>query len=63
MKRLHSEVLIDASPAEVWAILTDFSGYHEWNPFLVEASGVPREGHQAARHVGPAGWPADHAQP
>lgn len=44
MKRLHTEVLIDASPSEVWAVLTDFSRYGEWNPFLVDAGGVPREG-------------------
>jgi hypothetical protein len=55
MKRLHSEVLIDASPAEVWAILTDFSGYREWNPFLVEASGVPREGTKLRVTLAPPG--------
>ena len=55
MKRLHSEVLIDASPAEVWAILTDFSSYHEWNPFLVEASGVPREGTKLRVTLAPPG--------
>ena len=55
MKRLHSEVLIDASPAEVWAILTDFSGYHEWNPFLVDASGEPREGTTLSVTLAPPG--------
>ncbi len=55
MKQLHSEVLIDASPAEVWAILTDFSRYHEWNPFLVDASGVPREGTKLRVTLAPPG--------
>lgn len=44
MKLLHSEVLIEASPAEVWAVLTDFAGYSDWNPFVVNVAGVPEQG-------------------
>jgi hypothetical protein len=55
MKRLHTEVLIDASPAEVWAVLTDFSRYGEWNPFLVDARGVPCEGTRLRVTLAPPG--------
>jgi hypothetical protein len=36
---LRSEVEIDASPSHVYSILTDFSAYEAWNPFLTKVSG------------------------
>ena len=39
MKELHSEIEIDASAASVWRILTDFSSYPQWNPFIRRISG------------------------
>ncbi|MFI2378449.1 SRPBCC family protein [Streptomyces sp. NPDC018964] len=39
MRRISSAVHIDASADRVWAVLTDFERFHEWNPFLVEAAG------------------------
>lgn len=37
---------IDAPPRRVWDVMLDFSRYHEWNPFIVEAvvAGPPRVG-------------------
>ena len=55
MKRLHTEVLIDASPAEVWAVLTDFARYREWNPFMVDAAGVPEKGTRLRVTLAPPG--------
>jgi hypothetical protein len=37
--QLRTEVEIEASPDRVWAVLTDFGTYPEWNPFIVRAAG------------------------
>jgi len=36
---LRTEIEIAASPQRVWAVLTDFAHYKDWNPVLVKASG------------------------
>jgi len=36
---LRSEVEIDAPPSHVYAVLTDFSSYEAWNPFLTGVRG------------------------
>jgi len=35
---------VDGPKRDVWATLTDFDSYAEWNPVLTEASGEAREG-------------------
>jgi hypothetical protein len=44
-KQLHTTIEIDATPEQVWQVLTDFAAYPEWNPFITRASGTahPRE--------------------
>lgn len=44
MRTMSAAIDIDAPPARVWAILTDLSSYHEWNPLFVEADGNVAEG-------------------
>jgi hypothetical protein len=44
MKELHSEIEIDASAECVWAILTDFASYPQWNPFIRRISGELKVG-------------------
>ena len=44
MKELYTEIEIDASPEQVWNILTDFTRLPEWNPFMQRASGVLKTG-------------------
>lgn len=44
---ITTEVEIDASPAVVWEVLTDFESYSEWDPGL-EIDGETDEGGQLA---------------
>ena len=41
---LHTEERIDASDADVWAVLTGFDAYPEWNPAIPEVVGEARVG-------------------
>ena len=38
-KSVYAETTINASPAEVWAMITDAESYPSWNPILIEAKG------------------------
>lgn len=44
MHELRTTVDIQASPNQVWAILTDFAAYPDWNPFIREVRGEPIAG-------------------
>lgn len=41
---IHTSIDIAASPEIVWAILTDFPSYPEWNPFVSHIEGPIEEG-------------------
>lgn len=36
---IETDIGIDASPAHVWAVLTDFARYGDWNPVVVGVKG------------------------
>ena len=40
-RTLVSEVEIQAPPDTVWAVLTDFPAYPDWNPIEIEMHGEP----------------------
>ncbi|SDD55689.1 SRPBCC domain-containing protein [Glycomyces harbinensis] len=42
-RRIETTVRLDARANEVWAVLTDFPAYGEWNPFLTAVSGLLAE--------------------
>jgi hypothetical protein len=54
-KQLHAEVEIEATPDRVWAVLTDFAAYQDWNPFIVQAAGRPVPGTRLELRMGLAG--------
>ncbi len=33
------EAVFDASPEQVWAVITDFESYETWNPWILRANG------------------------
>jgi hypothetical protein len=50
---LRTEVEIDAPPERVWAVLTDFARYPEWNPFITRISGELEVGTKLAVTLSP----------
>lgn len=43
-RSIHSEIIIDAPPEEVWRVLTDWDHLREWSPTLLGMSGDIRHG-------------------
>ena len=40
--QIKTEIIINASPQEVWNILIDFNKYPDWNPFIKSIKGNPQ---------------------
>ncbi|MDN7024988.1 SRPBCC domain-containing protein [Methanoculleus sp. FWC-SCC1] len=55
MKEILSDIIITASPDDVWEILTDFPAYPEWNPFVRSIRGAPKAGERLEVHLRPPG--------
>ncbi|MEX0662542.1 MAG: SRPBCC domain-containing protein [Balneolaceae bacterium] len=53
MKKIITEIRINAPVSSVWSILIDFQRFPEWNPFITEASGHIEEGTQLKIHIEP----------
>ena len=43
---IKTQILILASPAQVWGVLTDFENYAAWNPFIKSIKGQMQVGKQ-----------------
>jgi hypothetical protein len=41
---LHTEIEVNATPDEVWKVLTDREAYPSWNPFIVSSTGELKVG-------------------
>jgi len=46
---------IDADPKTVWHVLTDFSAYPDWNPFIRSIEGEPTQGSRLSVLIHPPG--------
>jgi len=55
MKKLHTEININATPERVWQVLTDFASYAEWNPFIIAAAGNAAVGERLEIRMDPPG--------
>jgi hypothetical protein len=55
VRRIATAVDIDAPALAVWRILTDFSAYPEWNPFIRRIEGEPTPGARLRVTIQPPG--------
>jgi hypothetical protein len=55
VRELVEEIDVAAPPDAVWAVLTDFAAYGEWNPFVVAIEGEPRVGERLRVRLQPPG--------
>jgi hypothetical protein len=55
VRELRREIEIDAPPERVWAVVTDFAAYPEWNPFIRRIGGELRQGARLAVQIEPPG--------
>ncbi|MEL6832093.1 MAG: SRPBCC domain-containing protein [Bacteroidota bacterium] len=58
MKSISTQITINAPVEQVWAVLTNFSAYPEWNPFIQSISGEAKEGSHLAATIQPPGQSA-----
>lgn len=43
-KKVHTELVIPATPQQVWSVLSDPSGFRQWNPVLIPIEGEFEKG-------------------
>ncbi len=55
MKKLRTEIQINATPDTVWEILTDFDAYPDWNQFVISIEGKAVEGTRLEARIKPPG--------
>ncbi len=46
MKTITTTIEINATPKEVWDVITDFPTHADWNPFFARVEGQPAVGEQ-----------------
>jgi hypothetical protein len=54
-REIQHQIDIDATPAAVWAVLTDTAAFGEWNPFLRRLDGELRTGAKLSVEIAPPG--------
>lgn len=52
-KEIKTEILINSSPEIVWAVLTNFDDYPNWNPFIKSIKGEAKVGKKITARIEP----------
>ena len=52
-KELFTEIEINAPSEKLWKVLMDFKHFPDWNPFIREIKGNPKEGEMLNVHLKP----------
>lgn len=52
-KEIKTDILIHATPEKVWAILTNFDDYPNWNPFITSIQGDVKIGNKIIARIEP----------
>jgi hypothetical protein len=52
-KQISTEIVINATPQKIWAILTDFDNYPHWNPFIKSITGLVAVGNTITARIEP----------
>jgi hypothetical protein len=60
---IETEILIQAAPETVWAVLMDFAAYPSWNPFVLAIEGKPEPGETLRVTIRPPGGEARSFKP
>src|SRR4030088_1364331 len=55
MRLIETTIDLQAPAMRVWSVLTAFSAYPAWNPFIIAAEGEPRSGAKLRITIGPPG--------
>ncbi|MEL7064914.1 MAG: SRPBCC domain-containing protein, partial [Bacteroidota bacterium] len=55
MHHLETEILIEATPQEIWNVLMDFESYPDWNPFITSIEGNVQVGRSITVFLQPPG--------
>ncbi|MBE9167216.1 SRPBCC domain-containing protein [Pleurocapsales cyanobacterium LEGE 06147] len=63
MKELYTEIEIEAPIERVWQILTDFTSFPDWNPFIRQIKGELQENKQLIVCIQPSGGDRMRFQP
>lgn len=50
---IKTEILIKSTPEKIWAILTDFDNYPNWNPFIKSIKGQVKVGNKITVRIKP----------
>jgi len=54
MRKVHTQIDIDAPVSKVWKLITDLERYAEWNPFVVMGKGPIRLGEKITVRAQPS---------